>query len=180
MVFSVFRSNWNVVDRGVPHHRQPQLVELPILIPVRTKPIPRVVVPFVSEANRDPIVLNRPEFFDQAVIKLVRPFSAKEGDDLLSAYDEFSPVAPSALGAVGERNEFGVSRIPKILCRTNLLGGSCGSERRQWRSRFSCLCHHVSSSAALANASHGYFPEAMFDGFSFSTVASPVSILNAF
>jgi hypothetical protein len=47
--------------------------------------------------------LKRPELLDQAVIKLVRPLSLTEGDDLLSVDDEFGPIAPLALEALGER-----------------------------------------------------------------------------
>jgi hypothetical protein len=59
---------------------------------------------FVGEAYRDSVLLSRSKFFDQAVIKLMRPFSEKECDDLFSADDEFSPITPPALGAVGERS----------------------------------------------------------------------------
>jgi hypothetical protein len=88
--------------------------------------------------------LKRPELLDQAVIKLVRPLSLTEGDDLLSVDDEFGPIAPLALEALGERKHPGVSRIPKTLRRPNLLSGSRKSEGRQWWPRVSCLRRHIS------------------------------------
>jgi hypothetical protein len=104
VVFSVFRPNWKIVERGVPHLRQSKFVDLPILIPVVTKPVACIVVPFVGEAYRDSIVLSRSEVFDRPIIQLMRPFSEKESDDLFSANDEFSSITPPALRTVGERN----------------------------------------------------------------------------
>src|SRR5215813_13521130 len=98
-------------------------IELPILIAVRSKPVSRIVMTFVGEANGDSIVLKRPQFLDQSVVEFPRPFATKKGDNLLPADDEFGSVAPPALFAVGKSHCFRITRIPSIFRKTNLLNG---------------------------------------------------------
>src|SRR4029077_20932203 len=58
--------DWQTVDGSQPQAHQPVLIELPILIAIRAKRIPGVVVPFIGTAHRDMIPLERPELFDQS------------------------------------------------------------------------------------------------------------------
>src|SRR5258708_33642790 len=95
-IFAVFLADRQIIDRRMAGGCQAVLVELPVLIAVRTKPVARIVMPFVGEADGDAIVSRRPQFLDQAVIKLACPFTPKKCDDLLSADQEVRPVAPSA------------------------------------------------------------------------------------
>src|SRR5271167_3967764 len=96
MIFAVFLADGQIIDRRMARRGQAVLVELPVLIAVGTKPIARIVVPFVGEADGDAIVAKRPQFLDQTVIKLARPLAPKKRDDLLPAGEELGPVAPSA------------------------------------------------------------------------------------
>src|SRR5262245_66439047 len=89
---------------------QTVFIELPILIAVRSKPVSRIVMTFISEANGDPIVLKRPQFLDQSIIEFPRPFAPKKGDNLLPADDEFGSVAPPALIAACKSHFFGTLR----------------------------------------------------------------------
>src|SRR5262245_18960203 len=124
---------------------QTVFIELPILIAVGSKPVSRIVMTFISEANGDPIVLKRPQFLDQPVVEFPRPFAPKKGDNLLPADEEFGSVAPPALFAVGKSHFFRITRIPSVFRQTDLLNGGFISERRQWRTRhhcFSLLCRY--------------------------------------
>jgi hypothetical protein len=40
-----------------------------------------IVMPFVGEAHGDAVFAEGPDFLDQAVIKLARPFARQKGDD---------------------------------------------------------------------------------------------------
>src|SRR5262245_39312828 len=109
---------------------QTMFIELPILIAVGTKPVSRIVMTFISEANGDPIVLKGPQFLDQPVVEFPRPFAPKKGDDLLSADEEFGSVSPPALFAVAKSHFFRITRVPGIFRQTYLLIGCFVSE---WR-----------------------------------------------
>src|SRR5215510_5023710 len=112
------------------HYHQTVFIELPIFIAVGSKPVSRIVMTFISETNGDPIVLKDPQFLDQTVFEFPRPFAPEESDNLLPADDEFGPVAPPALFAVGQSHFFRVTGIPGILRQTDLLNGGIVGE---WR-----------------------------------------------
>jgi hypothetical protein len=54
-----------VVNGGVPESHQTMFIKLPILITVGTKPIVRIIVPFVGEAHRNAISVVSPKLFNQ-------------------------------------------------------------------------------------------------------------------
>ena len=64
MILTLGFGDRKIIDAGVTDAHQTAFIEFPILIPVRTKPIAGVVVPFVSKADGDPVVRKGPEFFD--------------------------------------------------------------------------------------------------------------------
>src|SRR5215813_4090316 len=105
-------------------------IELPILIAVRSKPVSRIVMTFVSKANGDPIALKGPQFPDQSIVEFPRPLAPKKGDNSLPADDEFGSVAPTTLFAVGKRHFFWITGIPGVFRQTNLLNGGIIRERR--------------------------------------------------
>src|SRR5271170_2599476 len=92
MIFAVLLADGQIVDRCMAGSGQAVLVELPVLVAVGTKPVARIVVPFVGEADGDAIVAKRPEFLDQAVVKLARPLAPKKCHDLIAAGEELGPV----------------------------------------------------------------------------------------
>ena len=67
-----------------------------------TKPLTFAVVPFVLKTNSDAVVAAGPDFFDQFVIKLLRPFAFEERQDFLSAMNKFTAVSPHAVFGIGE------------------------------------------------------------------------------
>src|ERR1700693_2302009 len=72
-----------IVDGSKPQAHQPVLIELPILIAIRAKPIPGVIVPFIGKAHGDTVSLERPKLFDQSIVQLLRPFAPEKRNDLL-------------------------------------------------------------------------------------------------
>ena len=144
MKLAVFLADWQVIDGRMTYRHQAVRIKLPVLIAERAKPVSRIVMPFIREANSDPIVLKGPKFLDQSVVELPRPFALQTTHDLLPADDELGPVAPSALCAVGEGHFFRITGVPSILCRSNFLDGSFERERRERRPGFSGLRDHIS------------------------------------
>src|SRR6266511_2162431 len=126
------------------YRHQAVLIKLPVLIAERAKPVSRIVMPFIREANGDPIALKRPKFLDQSAVELPRPFALQKTHDLLSAEDELGPVAPPALCAVGEGYLFRITGVPSILCRSDFLDGGFERERRERQPGFSGLRDHIS------------------------------------
>lgn len=51
--------NWDVVGAHVPPPHVPKVIELPLLVAMRSVPLPVVVVPFVLEPSTDTISLSR-------------------------------------------------------------------------------------------------------------------------
>ena len=93
--------------------------------------LPAVVVPLISEANRDPITCERPELLDQAVVQLPAPLPGEERHDLVAPFDELGPISPDAVLGVGERDGARIAAVPAVLRRPNLLRGGFGGEGRQ-------------------------------------------------
>src|SRR5580704_11925510 len=85
------------VDGSQPQAHQPVLIELPILIAIRAKRIPGVVVPFIGTAYRDMIPLERPELFDQPIVQLLCPIAPEKRNDSLPATPA-EPANPSFRG----------------------------------------------------------------------------------
>src|ERR1700682_3381161 len=77
-----------IVDGSKPQAHQPVLIELPILISIRAKPIPGVIVPFIGKAHGDTVSLERPRLFERAErtqrirIHLVRQVANDNGTPL--------------------------------------------------------------------------------------------------
>ena len=53
---TVFLADWQVIDARMTHRHQAVCIKLPVLIAERAKPVSRIVMPFIREANGDPMV----------------------------------------------------------------------------------------------------------------------------
>src|ERR1700720_2928467 len=87
--------DWQIVDGSKPQAHQPVLIELPILIAVRAKPIAGVIVPFIGKARGDAVSLERPKLFNQPIVQLFRPFAFEKRDDLFPSVHKFRAVSPA-------------------------------------------------------------------------------------
>src|SRR2546430_5832186 len=92
MIFSFRLLDWEIVDACVAKPHQTMIIKFPILIAVGAKPIPGVVVPFVSEAHGNTISGVSPELFDEPVVQLFGPFAFPKLDDFLSSTRKLSPI----------------------------------------------------------------------------------------
>src|ERR1700692_2147500 len=84
-----------IVDGSKPHTHQPVIIELPILIAIRAKPIPGVIAAFIGKAHCDTVSLERPQLFYQPIVQLPCPFASEKRDDFLSSVHEFRAVSPA-------------------------------------------------------------------------------------
>ena len=55
----------------------------------------RVIVPLVSEAYRDAVRGERPQFLDEPIVQLSGPLASEEGNDFVSSVDELRAIPPS-------------------------------------------------------------------------------------
>ena len=52
-------------------------------------------MPLVREAYRDPVLAERPEFFDEPVVQFFGPLASEECNDVVSSVDKLRSVPPS-------------------------------------------------------------------------------------
>jgi hypothetical protein len=81
------------LDRHVVDARETSMheavgLEFPVLVPIRTEPVPSVVMPLVRIPNCDAVFSIQPQLFDEPVVKLLFPLSLKESLGLGSAVGE--------------------------------------------------------------------------------------------
>src|SRR5216683_6802861 len=57
-------ADWHIVDAGVAQAHEASVVELPVFIAVRAKPVARMVAPLVREAHSDTSAIERPQLLD--------------------------------------------------------------------------------------------------------------------
>lgn len=73
-----------IIDARETQLHKPVLIELPILIAVRAKPLAILIVPLIRETHRDAIICECPEFLDQTVLLLPLPFALQKVLDLFA------------------------------------------------------------------------------------------------
>src|ERR1700693_2458628 len=96
LIFTFAIFDRQVVDAGDPPSHQALFVELPILVAIATKPVARIVVPFICKAHGYPVVAKRPALLDQPIFQLANPLACEECFDGLSATNELGAVTPDA------------------------------------------------------------------------------------
>ena len=84
-----------VVDRREPKSHEPVIIELPILIAIGAIPVTQIVVPFVSEAHRNAVPGERPQFLDEPVVQLLDPLARKKSGNFISPIDELRAIPPA-------------------------------------------------------------------------------------
>jgi hypothetical protein len=77
-----------LVDREISNGRKAKshqiiIVELPILIAVRAKPVSRIVMRFVSKAHGNAIFVVSPKLLNQSIIEFFRPLAGQKFNNLL-------------------------------------------------------------------------------------------------
>src|SRR6266850_4792283 len=69
-------------------------------------------MPFVSKANGNPVLAERPELLDKPVIKFTLTLAREKGLDGFAASHELGSVAPPAVYRVCERHAGRIARVP--------------------------------------------------------------------
>jgi hypothetical protein len=111
---------------------QAVLVEFPVLVAVGAEPVPRIVVVFVREPDRDTIPRVCPQLLDEPVVELPIPFACQELDDVGPSLEDLAAVSPLAVDSVRQRNALGIAGVPRILGGADLLDRGL---LREWRKR---------------------------------------------
>src|SRR5262245_11058396 len=116
------------------------LVEFPLLVAIGAMPLAAGIVPLILKAHGNAVVVKSPKVLDQAIVELFCPFAGEKGLYRLTSSEKFRAVAPTAVLGIGERNAFGIARIPGIFRHARLLRGGLSCEWRKWRTRHDDLC----------------------------------------
>src|ERR1700752_5362088 len=103
-------------------------------------PLAAGIVPLILKAHGNAVVVKSPEILDQPIVELLCPFAGEKGLDRLASPEKFRAVAPAAVLGIGERNAFGIARIPGVFRHARLLRGGLSCEWRKWRARHDDLC----------------------------------------
>eukprot|EP01037_Dinobryon_pediforme_P016778 gene16778-16959_t len=127
---AILRRDGQIVDAGDPAAHQPGLVKLPKLIAIRAPPLAVCVMPFIGEAHRHAVLAKAPDFFDEPVFLLARPFGGEEGDDFRATVDEILAVPPLAVLRIGQGDRFGITAVPGVLGKASLLAAKAGGSLR--------------------------------------------------
>src|SRR5690348_2909942 len=90
-------SDREIVDAGDPPPHEALWAELPILVPIGTKPIAGIVMPLVGESHGDPILAKGPHFLDQPIVQLPGPLSFEKCHDRRPAREELGAISPDAV-----------------------------------------------------------------------------------
>lgn len=64
-----------VVDAGVANPHQAVQVELPVFVPIGTKPVSRFILVFIGKTYRDAVIGEGPQLLNQTIIQFMLPFS---------------------------------------------------------------------------------------------------------
>jgi len=131
LAFALF--DWQIIDACDAQTHQPVLIELPVFVAIAAEPMAAIIVPLVSETNRDSILAERPNLLDQAVMKLAIPLTCEKCLDFCSTLDKLSTIAPATVGRIGKRDLGWIARVPCIFRHSHLLRGALGGEGGQRR-----------------------------------------------
>ena len=140
-VFALALRDREIVDAGDTLAHQALAVEFPIFVAVAAKPLAAIIMPFIGEAHGDAVVVESPDFLDQAVVELTSPFARQERFDGLAALQELGAIAPAAIGRIGKCYAAGIAGVPGVFGHARLLrGGLSGEGRKRWAAHDGSPC----------------------------------------
>src|SRR4051794_39561244 len=125
----------HIVDARLTATHVALAVELPLLVAVASPPLAGGVTTLVLEAHGDPVVRERPQILAKRIVELALPLAAQELDDPGATRQPLLAVAQPRVLGVGRGHSLGVARVPRILCRLNLLARGRFGERGYGRSQ---------------------------------------------
>ena len=131
VIFAFALPDRQVIDAGNAQPHQAMLIEFPVLVAIAAEPIAAVVMPFVGEADRDPVLAERPDLLDQAVVKLAIPLARQKCFDFGAALEKLRAIASAAVTRIGKCDTSRIARVPCVFGHSRLLRGSLVGKRGQ-------------------------------------------------
>ena len=130
-IFAIRFLDRKVIDACDAPLHQAIRIKFPILVAIRPKPIPAVVMPFIGKPDRDPIFMKRPQLLDQPIIQLFRPFPGKKLHDRLPALDKFRAIPPDTVHRISQRDFSRIAAVPAVFRQAYFL--YCGIAIKRWQ-----------------------------------------------
>src|SRR5215467_2161293 len=137
VILTIRGCNREIVDARDPASHEPLIIELPVLVAIRSEPVTRVVVPLVGKTNSDAVALTSPELLDQPVVELLRPLAGQKLLDGFAPGEELRAVTPDAVRRIGHGYSLRVPCIPGVFGQADLLRRSrCVERGKGWAGLF--------------------------------------------
>src|ERR1700679_581136 len=95
-------------------------IEFPVLVSIRTEPLPRIVMELISEANRNPVAIVGPELLNEPVVQFTLPFAQEEAHNLFTPVDKLCAVSPNPARRIRERDLLRIAGVPAIFSLSDL------------------------------------------------------------
>src|SRR5262249_31434521 len=108
-----------VVDACVPYFRKTSCIEFPVFVAVGTKPLTFSVARFVRKPDSNAVAIETPQFLDEPIFELPRPFSFQKLDNFAATMDELRPVSPVAVRRITACDALRIAQIPVVLDQSN-------------------------------------------------------------
>ncbi len=115
------RLDRDVVRGHVPLCHDTFSIEGPMLIAIRTVPLPSFIMELILEVHGNLVVSEGKEVLLQAIGLLNLPLVGQELDNCITARKEMVPVAPDAILCVAPGYSLRVLSVPIVLCNLDLL-----------------------------------------------------------
>ena len=119
-----------IINARISMMHNPALIELPILIPIRPEPVPRVIMALISKPHRNPRPIESPKLLDQPIVQLPPPLPRKKRHNLRPSIHKLRASPPTAIHRISQRHLLRITRVPTILRLPHLRGSSLPSKRR--------------------------------------------------
>jgi len=123
----------HIVDVCLSPVHQAVVGKLPQFVSAGPEPVSGIIVIFILETHRDAVAIVSPEFFDEAVVQLMDPFSCQKSFYGLTPLDKLRSIAPATILGISQRYPLIGSRLfqPFSAMRTfcvavSLVNGDTG------------------------------------------------------
>ena len=90
-----------IVDASKTPGHKTVAVKFPILVPVGSKPVATIIVPFVSKADCNSIFMKSPELLNESIVQFPSPLMGEKLDNCLTAGEKLQTITPYAVRSVG-------------------------------------------------------------------------------
>jgi hypothetical protein len=110
-----------IVDASKTPGHKTVAVKFPILVPVGSKPVATIIVPFVSKADCNSIFMKSPELLNESIVQFPSPLMGEKLDNCLTAGEKLQTITPYAVRSVGAGHVIRIATVPSILRQSDFL-----------------------------------------------------------